>query len=120
MAEPQAALSEEERARILENVVAVESGGRRPEGFTKSLFLNLAVVWSIFQLWIASPLPYSLGWGVSNSTGRRAIHLAIAIFLVFISYPRTRESPWTHMPAYAVALAICAACDAAALLSSSA
>jgi len=115
MAEPQAALSEEERARILENVVAVESGGRRPEGFTKSLFLNLAVVWSIFQLWIASPLPYSLGWGVINSTGQRAIHLAIAIFLVFIIYPRARKSPRTHVPAYDWALAIVAACCSAYL-----
>ena len=59
-------------------VVAVESGGRRPSGFTKSLFLNVAVVWSLFQLWIASPIPYSMGWGVFNSTAQRAIHLAIA------------------------------------------
>ena len=93
MAEPKAALSEEERAKILENVVSVESGGRRPSGFTKSLFLNVAVVWSLFQLWIASPIPYSLGWGVINSTGQRAIHLAVAIFLVFMIYPRGRRSP---------------------------
>lgn len=115
MAEPQAALSEEERAKLIENVVAVESGGRRPEGFTKSLFLNVAVVWSLFQLWIASPIPYSLGWGVINSTGQRAIHLAVAIFLVFIIYPRGRKSPRAYVPAYDWACGIVAAACAAYL-----
>ncbi|MBK8324501.1 MAG: TRAP transporter permease [Betaproteobacteria bacterium] len=113
MAEPQPALSEEDRAKILENVVAVESGGRRPSGLTKSLFLNVAVVWSLFQLWIASPIPYSLGWGVINSTGQRAIHLAVAIFLVFIIYPRGRRSPRAYVPAYDWVFAvIAAACSA--------
>ncbi len=100
MAEPQSSLSDEERAKILEKVDEAESGGRKPTGAVKSLFLNIAVVWSLFQLWIASPIPYSLGWGVINSTGQRAIHLAVAIFLVYMLYPRGRRSPRAYVPAY--------------------
>jgi len=113
MADPQAALSEEERAKILAKVEEAESGGRKPTGTTKSLFLNVAVVWSLFQLWIASPIPYSLGWGVINSTGQRAIHLAVAIFLVFMLYPRGRRSPRAYVPAYDWACGlVAAACSA--------
>ncbi len=109
MADPQAALSEEERAKILARVDEAESGGRKPTGGVKSLFLGIAVVWSLFQLWIASPIPYSLGWGVINSTGQRAIHLAVAIFLVYMLYPRGRHSPRAYVPAYDWVLGLVAA-----------
>ena len=38
-----------------------DAGGRNPGPLVKKLLLCVAVAWSLFQLWIASPLPFSLG-----------------------------------------------------------
>ena len=35
---------------LIEKVLAAESGARDPQGWTKLLIVNLAVLWSIFQL----------------------------------------------------------------------
>ena len=56
------------------------------------------MAWSLFQLWIASPLPFSLGIFVLNDTESRAIHLAFAVFLSFMAYPATKRSPRDHVP----------------------
>ena len=106
-------LSAGEKARLLEEVEGKESGGRKLTGPVGAIALNVAVVWSLFQLWIASPLPYSLGWGVINSTGQRSIHLAAAFFLVYMLYPRGKSSPRGHVPAYDWLFAIVASCCAA-------
>jgi TRAP transporter 4TM/12TM fusion protein len=106
-------LSAGDKARLLEVVEEKESGGRKLTGPVGAIAVNVAVVWSLFQLWIASPLPYSLGWGVINSTGQRSIHLAAAFFLVFMLYPRGKSSPRGHVPAYDWLFAIVAASCAA-------
>ena len=58
-----------------------DTGGRKPTGLTAQLLLVVALAWSLFQLWIASPLPFSLGVFVFNDTESRAIHLGFAVFL---------------------------------------
>ena len=50
-----------------------DSGGRQPGPFVRRLLLVVAVAWSLFQLWIASPLPFSLGIFVLNDTESRAV-----------------------------------------------
>ncbi|RUS59053.1 TRAP transporter fused permease subunit [Pseudorhodobacter sp. E13] len=50
----------------------------------------VALAWSLFQLWFASPLPFIFGIGVFNDTEARSIHLAFAIFLAFAAFPATR------------------------------
>ena len=39
-----------------------------------AVIAGLALLWSLFQLWIASPLPFILGFGVLNDTETRSIH----------------------------------------------
>ena len=75
-----------------------DSGGRQPGPFVRRLLLVVAVAWSLFQLWIASPLPFSLGIFVLNDTESRAIHLAFAVFLSFMAYPASKRSPRDHVP----------------------
>jgi TRAP transporter 4TM/12TM fusion protein len=53
--------------------------------------LGSALAWSLFQLWVASPLPFSLGFGVFNDTEIRSIHLGFAIFLAYLSFPCRRR-----------------------------
>ena len=73
-------------------------GGRSP-GPTVGLFLLcVALAWSLFQLWIASPLPFTFGVFVFNDTESRSIHLAFAVFLAYLSYPAFKRSPREHVP----------------------
>jgi TRAP transporter 4TM/12TM fusion protein len=80
-------LSQEELDAL---VASSDTGGRGAAG-TVGIFLTcVALAWSLFQLWIASPIPFIVGWGVFNDTESRSIHLAFAIFLAFAAFPATR------------------------------
>ena len=58
----------------------------------------MALFWSLFQLWIASPIPFALGFGVFNDTEARSIHLALALFLAYLAYPALKSSPRDRIP----------------------
>ncbi len=78
------------QAELDELVAASDTGGRTPAGLTGNIILIVALCWSLFQLWIASPIPFMLGFGVFNDTEARSIHLGFAIFLTFMAYPAAR------------------------------
>lgn len=99
-------LSDEELRQI---VAEADTGGRKPTGFTAALLLGIALAWSLFQLWIASPLPFTFGIFVLNSTEIRAIHLAFAVFLAFTAYPAFKRSPRDYVPTIDWLLALVAA-----------
>ncbi|MET0027562.1 MAG: TRAP transporter fused permease subunit [Candidatus Thiodiazotropha sp.] len=82
---------QQDNVKTIEMVEAVEYGGRRPTGLTRQFLLGTALCWSLFQLWVASPLPFALGVGVFNNTEVRSIHLAFAVFLAFLSFPFRRQ-----------------------------
>lgn len=88
-------------------------GGRNPGPGVTRLLMGVALAWSLFQLWIASPLPFSTGILVFNDTQSRSIHLAFAVFLAFLAYPAFSSSRTDHVPLtdwfFAVAGAFCAA-----------
>lgn len=79
-------------------VAEADTGGRRPVGLAAGLLAAVAIAWSLFQLWIASPLPFSLGVFVLNDSESRAIHLAFAVFLGFAAYPAFKSSPRERIP----------------------
>ncbi len=88
-------MSEEE----LQDLVAeADTGARSPKGIPQRILLGVAAAWSLFQLWIASPLPFMIGFGVFNDTETRSIHLAFAIFLAFLGYPALKRSPRHYIP----------------------
>ena len=92
----QSTLSDEE----LEDLVASsDTGGRAPTNSQVALFISgLALAWAIFQVWIASPLPFTTGFGVFSSREARPIHLAFAIFLAFLVFPALKRSPRKFIP----------------------
>lgn len=96
-----------------EMVAASDTGARAPSGFQGKLLVSLAASWSLFQLWIASPLPYIFGLGVFNSTEARSIHLTFALTLAFMAYPAFKRSPRNRIPlpdwAIGLVAAFCAA-----------
>jgi len=94
----------------LEQLVAeADTGGRKPTGLTAQVLLWVAVAWSLFQLWYASPLPFVFGVGILNDTEARAIHLGFALFLAYTAYPAFRSSPRDHVPAVDWLLALAGA-----------
>ena len=80
-------------------VAESDSGGRTPGPLVHKLIVGVCLSWSLFQLWIASPLPFTLGVGVFNDTQSRAIHLAFAVFLAYLAYPAFSRSPRERVPA---------------------
>jgi len=78
------------QAELDELVAAADTGARSPAGPVGTLIMLVALAWSIFQLWFASPIPFMVGFGVFNDTEARSIHLAFALFLAFAAYPATR------------------------------
>ncbi|HEX9720045.1 MAG TPA: TRAP transporter permease [Ramlibacter sp.] len=94
-------------------VAATDLGGRSPGPLTARMLLGVALAWSLFQLWIASPLPFVFGMFVLNDTESRSIHLAFAVFLAYMAYPASKYSPSDHIPVtdwvFALAGAFCAA-----------
>ena len=86
-------------ATDLEQLVAeADLGGRRPGGLVGRLLTGVAIAWSLFQLWYASPLPFTLGFGVFNDTEARAIHLSFALLLGFMAYPAFKSSSRERIP----------------------
>ncbi len=75
-----------------ESILKSEVGGRSPEGLTARFIYLVALAWSCFQLWIASPLPFIVGFGQFPDTQARSIHLAFAVFLVYLLFAG-RPSP---------------------------
>ncbi len=98
-----------------EELIAQDVGARLPEGPMAAIIAGLALLWSLFQLWIASPLPFVLGFGVLNDTETRSIHLAFALLLAFLAYPAFKRSPRDRVPLFDVALGLVAAAAAAYL-----
>ncbi len=78
------------QAEIDKLVAESDTGGRTAGGFVGRLIAGIALAWSLFQLWFASPLPFVFNFGVFNSTEARSIHLAFAIVLAFLAFPPSR------------------------------
>ena len=89
-------------AELEEMIAATDTGARSPVGNIGKLLLLMAFLWSVFQLWIASPLPYmdifSSWLPVLNNTDTRSIHLAFAVSLAFLAYPSLKSSPRDFIP----------------------
>lgn len=98
-----------------EELIAQDVGARLPAGAMTKVITGLALAWSLFQLWIASPLPYLFGFGVFNDTETRSIHLAFALLLAFLAYPAFRRSPRDRVPLTDLAMGLAAAACAAYL-----
>lgn len=103
----------EKEAELQDLIAQVDTGPRNPSGMSKKIILGVAALWSLFQLWIASPLPFVAGFAIFNDTEARSIHLAIAIFLAFLAYPALKGSPRDRIPVQDWVLAIVGSFSAA-------
>ena len=69
-----------------------EGGSRRIlKNWNLKLVGFVAITWSLFQLWYASPLPFLLDFGKFIDVPARAIHLAFGMGLCFLAYPSLKS-----------------------------
>ena len=95
---------------IQEMIAEADTGARNPKGtISRNILFFVPLIWTFFQLWYASPLPFMLNFFVINDTEARAIHLAFAVFLAYTAFPTFKSSPRRHIPTQDWILAIIAA-----------
>ena len=74
------------QSELDELVASSDTGGRAVAGPVGLLLLLVALAWSLFQLYIASP------FGLFNDTLARSIHLGFAVFLGIMAFPAARTT----------------------------
>ncbi len=95
--------------KLADMIAESDTGGRNPTGISAQVLWVVPLIWALFQLWYASPLPYMFNIGLFNSTEARSIHLAFAIFLAFLAFPALKSSPRSYIPIQDWVLAFVAA-----------
>ena len=105
----------EGQSTLLKQMLEKETGRRKPSGIPHAVLFIIPIVWSLFQVWYTSPIPFALGVGVFNDTAARSLHLAFAIFIAYLGFPMFKGSPKNRIPLYDWILAAVAAFCAAYL-----
>ena len=60
---------------------------RNLTGLHLKIVTSIAIIWSLFQLWYASPFPFWFNIGMFKGLPARAIHLGFALLLAFLIFP---------------------------------
>ncbi len=63
---------------------------RNLSGIHLKIVFGIAILWTIFQLWYASPFPFWFNFGMFKGLPARAIHLGFALTLAFLIFPSVR------------------------------
>ena len=71
-----------------------EEGGskRKLKNWNLKLVAIIAISWSLFQLWYASPFPFILDFGKIIDVPSRSVHLAFGLVLFFLAYPALKKN----------------------------
>src|SRR3546814_19229780 len=88
---PLSAAEQQANANLEQLVADVDRGGRNVGGIAGAVLFCGAIAWSLFQLWYASPMPFTFNFGIFNATEARAVHLGIAMFLGSLAYPTRKK-----------------------------
>lgn len=94
---------DERRRDDVSRYVESELGARALGGHLGRLVYLTCLAWALFQIYVASPLPFLLGGlldraFVLNDVQTRVIHYTFAVFLTFCLFPATSRSPRGHIP----------------------
>ncbi len=94
-----------------ELVAQVDTGARSVSGGVGLFIAGLAFAWSVFQLYVASNVPFWIAetfgiHAVFNNFDVRVIHLAFALTLAALAYPLFKSAGRHHVPWYDWVLAL--------------
>ena len=87
----------------LEQFTATDTGGRNPTGWEGKLIFWIALIWALFQLYIASNVPFlvqeTIGFGVVTNSNARLFHLSFGINnLIKRLFRRYEGMRWKMIP----------------------
>ena len=83
-------MSENIKDKIKQKISEDLSPTRNLAGIHLKIVLSIAIVWTLFQLWYASPFPFWFNIGMFKGLPARAIHLGFALSLTFLIFPMAR------------------------------
>jgi len=76
----------------IENKISEDlSPTRNLTGLHLKVVAAIAIVWTLFQLWYASPFPFMFDIGMFRGLPARAIHLGFALTLTFLIFPISKS-----------------------------
>jgi len=75
------------KSNIKDRIYEDLSPTRNLSGIHLKIVSSIAIIWTLFQLWYASPFPFWFDIGMFKGLPARAIHLGFALTLVFLIYP---------------------------------
>jgi len=82
----------QETSSKIENKISEDlSPTRKLSGLHLKIVAAIAIIWSLFQLWYASPFPFWFNIGMFKGLPARAIHLGFALFLAFLIFPISKS-----------------------------
>ena len=101
-------MAEMQNAPSADDMVAeADTGARNPSAaWQAKLIIGTCIVWSLFQLYIASKVPGVLAQATGMNffanivAQARFVHLAFAIMLATLAFPLFKSSPKDRIPAY--------------------
>ncbi len=78
------------QSKIKDKIQEDISPTRNLTGIHLKIVFGIAILWTFFQLWYASPFPFWFNFGMFKGLPARAIHLGFALTLAFLIFPSVR------------------------------
>jgi TRAP transporter 4TM/12TM fusion protein len=78
------------QSKIVDKISEDLSPTRNLTGLHLKIVFSIAILWTFFQLWYASPFPFWFNIGMFKGLPARAIHLGFALTLTFLIFPAAR------------------------------
>ena len=78
------------QSKIKDKIQEDISPTRNLTGIHLKIVFGIAILWTFFQLWYASPFPFWFNFGMFKGLPARAIHLGFALTLAFLIFPAVR------------------------------
>ena len=90
-------MSENRDTNIKEKISEDLSPTKKIKGRHLKIVASIAIIWSLFQLWYASPFPFMFNFGMFKGLPARAIHLGFALLLAFLIFPVSKNKKITFL-----------------------
>ena len=85
------------QTKIKDKIQEDISPTRNLSGIHLKIVFGIAILWTFFQLWYASPFPFWFNFGMFKGLPARAIHLGFALTLTFLIFPVVRGKKYQHL-----------------------
>jgi len=83
-------MNQNTQSKIVDKISEDLSPTRNLSGLHLKIVFGIAILWTFFQLWYASPFPFWFNIGMFKGLPARAIHLGFALTLTFLIFPVAR------------------------------